>query len=346
MPVTAPPAPTGRFAGLDRLRGVALLFMLVHHLLSWTMGGVRARPLLGWIDDMAVTDLAAPMFAMGAGAATVLVARRRPRGDWSGFGGCVRRWGEIAAWGVLLGISTDGDLDSFGVLESLAVAGIVLSALLVLVRPSVLQWAGLAVLATAAAPVVLDHVRLGETPGPVALVDAVAGTFPIVSYLALALWGATVAAALGQRERPAVLAGLAGLGAVLLLAWVATGHDGWAPDRGPAILPFLLPGVVATLVLWALASCIPAGRVADGLARAGTRTLPVFVGHYAIRLVIDTGGWLGELDGPVWTAAAVATALVIFIVAALPWHRGGRPGLDVDPAGKPASTVGLVPSHG
>jgi hypothetical protein len=63
------------------MRGVALLFMLVHHLLSWTMGGVRARPALGWIDDMAVTDLAAPMFAMGAGAAAVLVGRRRPVGD-------------------------------------------------------------------------------------------------------------------------------------------------------------------------------------------------------------------------------------------------------------------------
>lgn len=346
MPATAPPARTGRFDGLDRVRGLALLFMLVHHLLSWTMGGVRARPLLGWIDDMAVTDLAAPMFAMGAGAAAVLVGRRRPVGDWSGFGAGARRWAVIAGWGVLLGVSTDGDLDSFGVLESLAVAGLLLSALLVVARPSALQWLGLAVAATTAAPLVLEHVRLGETPGPVALVDAVAGTFPVVSYLALALWGATVAAVLGREERPAVLLGLAALGAVAFAAWIATGHDGWSPDRGPATLPFLLPGVVATTVLWAAVAQLPAGRVTDGLARAGTRTLPVFVGHYAIRFVIDTGGWLGTLDGPVWTAAAVAASAAIFVVAALPRPASARRGLDGDRAGKRGSTVGLVPSHG
>jgi hypothetical protein len=329
---TAPRPAGARFAGLDRLRGIALGFMLAHHLLSWTIGGDRARPLLGWIDDMAVTDLAAPMFAIGAGAAAVLVGTRRPEGDWSGFARCARRWAEIAAWGVFVCFTTDGDIDSFGVLESLAVAGVVISAFLVVARPSVLQWAGLAALATAAAPVVLDHVRVGETRGPVVLVDALAGTFPIVSYLALALWGAVVATALDGRERLPVLAGLAALAGALFVAWVATGHDGWPADRGPAILPFLLPGLVATLVLWAAAAAVPAGRVADGLARAGTRTLPVFVGHYAIRAVIAAG------------------ALAILVVAAWPWDRRRRPapvpGLAEAADGHQAPTVGLVPSHG
>ena len=332
MPDTAPPASAQRFAGLDRVKGVALALMLAHHLHSWTMGGDRARPLLGWIDDMAVTDLAAPMFAVGAGAAAVLVARRRPVGDWSGFASSVRRWAVIFAWGVAIGISTDGDLDSFGVLESLAVAGVALAALLVVTRPSTLGWAAMAVLATAAAPVVLAHVELDSTPGPIALVDAVAGTFPIVSYLALALWGATIASALGGRERPLVLAGLAAAGVVALTVWVGLGHDGWPPDRGPAILPFLLPGVVATVAAWAVLAALPSGRVVDGLARAGTRTLPVFVGHYAIRFVIDTGGWLSALDGPVWTATAWLAIAAIVLVAALPWERRQAsepsPGLD------------------
>ena len=43
----------------------------------------------------------------------------------------------------------DCTVDSFGVLESLAVAGVTLSALLVVARPSVLQWVGLATLTTA-----------------------------------------------------------------------------------------------------------------------------------------------------------------------------------------------------
>lgn len=312
-----PPTPA-RFAGLDRLRGVALGFMLVHHLLSWTMGGDRARPLLGWIDDMAVTDLAAPMFAIGAGAAGVLVGTRRPVGDWSGFRRSARRWAEIAAWGVFVCFTTDGDIDSFGVLESLAVTGLVLTTLLVVARPTLVQWVLLASATTAAAPVVLAHVQVGSTPGPIVLIDALAGTFPVVSYLALTCWGAVVATALGGRERPVVLAGLAVAAAALLTAWIATGHDGWAPDRGPAILPFLLPGVVATLGLWAALSALPGGRVVDGVARAGTRTLPVFVGHYAVRLVIHAGGWLSALDGPVWTAAALAAAIAIFVVACLP----------------------------
>ena len=285
MPAPAAPAPSGRFHGLDRLRGLALLFMLLHHLLSWTMGGERARPLLGWVDDMAVTDLAAPMFAMGAGAAAVLVGSRRPRGDWTGFGGGLRRWAEIAAWGVLVCFSTDGDIDSFGVLESLAVAGVVLSLLLVVARPTLVQWIVLATVTTTAAPVVLERIELGVTPGPVVLIDALAGTFPVVSYLALACWGAVVASALGRRERRSVLGGLALVAVALFSAWVATGHAGWTPDRGPAILPFLLPGVVATVVLWA-------------------------------------------------------------VMAALPWERRDRPGLDEGPGGNRATTVGLVPSHG
>lgn len=347
---SAPPTAGARFVGLDRLKGLALGLMLLHHLLSWTIGGDRARPMLGWIDDMAITDLAAPMFAVGAGAAAVLVSSRRPRGDWPAFGQGARRWAVIAAWGVFVSFTTDGDIDSFGVLESLAVAGITLSALLVVARPSLLQWVALAFAATAAAPVVLDHVVLGETVGPVVLVDALAGTFPIVSYLGLALWGAVVASALGGRERRSVLAGLAVLAAALLAAWVGTGHGGWPPDRGPAILPFLLPGVVATIVLWAAMAALPAGRLADGLARAGTRTLPVFVGHYAIRLVIDAGGWLGDLDGPWWTAGAFAASLAIVVAAGLPWSRREPPvpgqGLTEEAAGNRAGTVGLVPSHG
>src|SRR5215510_3739974 len=65
-PSPAPPAPpaVGRVLALDRLRGLALVAMVVHHLTDWLTGDARAV-LPGW-SSFAVTDVAAPAFFVAA----------------------------------------------------------------------------------------------------------------------------------------------------------------------------------------------------------------------------------------------------------------------------------------
>jgi uncharacterized membrane protein len=60
------PARPARLPGLDRLRGAALLLMLVHHLTSWLVGDA-AEAVPGW-RTFPVTAVAAPAFAVAAGA--------------------------------------------------------------------------------------------------------------------------------------------------------------------------------------------------------------------------------------------------------------------------------------
>ena len=83
---------SARWRSLDVLRGVALGLMLAQHLAGWTGSDVRQR-FVGF-DGFIVTDLAAPMFAVGVGAAAYLVGgapREAERGaGWPALGRGVR----------------------------------------------------------------------------------------------------------------------------------------------------------------------------------------------------------------------------------------------------------------
>src|SRR5918996_1467250 len=77
-PAPARPA-SARLIALDRLRGLALVAMVVHHLTEWLTGDARAV-LPGW-RSFTVTDVAAPAFFVAAGAwASLFAAGRRRRG--------------------------------------------------------------------------------------------------------------------------------------------------------------------------------------------------------------------------------------------------------------------------
>src|ERR687892_1379044 len=79
-PAPARPA-SARLIALDRLRGLALVAMVVHHLTEWLTGDARAV-LPGW-RSFTVTDVAAPAFFVAAGASASLFAAgpRRRRGS-------------------------------------------------------------------------------------------------------------------------------------------------------------------------------------------------------------------------------------------------------------------------
>lgn len=305
-----------RFDGLDRLRGVALFAMLVHHLLSWTGGDERVRELLQVADGFVATDLAAPAFAVAVGASAVLSAPRvRSGGSAAGWRNA-RRWGEIFVWGVVLGVAIDGKINSFGVLETFALVGAAVTVVAVLGgdRRSTVGWAVVAVVLTA---VSMATIEATATDGGV--VQALfAGRFPLVSYLALGCWGAAIAGAQRGRERPWGLLGASAAGVVALVVLARTGVAVWPPDRSPGGPQLIVPGVVATALVWSAVAFLPSGRVVDGVARAGQRTLEVFVAHYVLRVLVDAFGWRGDFPEPLGTITSFGLAVLIFLAAARP----------------------------
>jgi hypothetical protein len=272
--------------------------MLLHHLLSWTIGG-DARPLLGGAGGFAVTDLA---------------ARRLRHRDGAGTGRVLRRWVVIGAWGVALGAAVDHQVDTIGVLEILAVVGVVVTVVAMVLVPGARVWAAVATALTGVSGLVIDAAT--DSGGGW---EAVFGDrFPLVSYLALAAWGAAVVALLGSRERSGRLVALAGAGVVVVAVLALSDVGVWPADRYPSGPAFIVPGLVGTLLAWAGLAVLRDSAVTRGMERAGRRTLVVFVAHYAVRLVLDVGGWWQELAGPGWIAAAIAGALVIGLASSLP----------------------------
>lgn len=307
-------SPSPRFHGLDRLKAVALWAMLLHHVLAWMVGD--ARHTLG-DGQVAVTDLAAPAFALAAGAAACLVGRRLRQRDGRGTGRVLARWALIAGWGVALGARGDLQVDTVGVLEALAVVGITTTLLARWVAPGAVTWAVLAAGLTAVSTPVIEaatdaggwwHLAFGHR-------------FPLVSYLAMGAAGAAAATALGDRERRPRLVALAA-GGLVLLTTLSLLHAGtWPVDRYPSGPAFIVPGIAAALVAWAALAALPASALTRGMERAGQRTLLVYVGHHVVRTVLDAGGWYQSLRGPGWTAAAVGIALGFAVLSALPRPR-------------------------
>src|SRR5690606_25727599 len=123
-PGGAPPVSrTHRSEALDRLRGVALVAMLVHHLIDWMTGDARTS-LPGW-ERFGVTDAAAVAFFVAAGGSMALfVASRRARGlpRWRIAAQVLRRYGMLVPIGVTLGWALWRDPRMFGVLDVLGTA--------------------------------------------------------------------------------------------------------------------------------------------------------------------------------------------------------------------------------
>ncbi|HEY9557441.1 MAG TPA: heparan-alpha-glucosaminide N-acetyltransferase domain-containing protein, partial [Acidimicrobiales bacterium] len=106
------PASAPRWGSLDVLRGVALYAMVVHHLLEWTGGDARER-IVGF-EGLAITDLAAPVFAVGLGAAAHLVSRRivAPGGDRLVIGRrSLERWLRVLLAGLVIDVAVGGGID-------------------------------------------------------------------------------------------------------------------------------------------------------------------------------------------------------------------------------------------
>ena len=230
---------------LDRLRGVALVAMLVHHLVDWSTGDARAV-LPGW-RAFTVTDAAAVMFFVAAGASMALfVGSRRGRGLSHGHVGAqiLRRYGLLVPVGMALDWVLWRDPLMCGVLEVLGVT-VVLGAAVAAAVPA------------RALPVVAAAVVWGGVWSEQAVAgregwwstELIGGKFPLVTYLGFVLVGVAAVRCgwFADRRKVAAAAGAALLVTLALLA------DGLVPDRYPGDVHFVVPGLAVTIAVYALA---------------------------------------------------------------------------------------------
>lgn len=318
-----------RSDALDRLRGVALAAMLVHHLVEWQTGEARAV-LPGW-RSFAVTDAAAVAFFVAAGGSMALfVASRRSRGvrRWRVAVQVLRRYGMLVPIGLALDWVMWRNIAMFGVLEALGVA-VVLGAVVAAVVPRV----ALVPVTVAVLVAGVWSQRFVEGDTRWLADEVIGGKFPLVTYLGFVLVGVVAVRTGWYANRNGVVA----VGAIASLVTLAMIADGIVPARYPGDVPFVVPGLAVTILVYALGM----GRwpaLLSGLdtvlRRAAAHTLGIFLGHYLIYGALRREGLMGEVDAfvavPVAVAVTVALCLVAPRVPQLPWSvRTGwrrRPG--------------------
>jgi uncharacterized membrane protein len=314
-----------RVLALDRLRGLALVAMVVHHMTGWLTGDARAV-LKGW-SSFAVTDVAAPAFFVAAGAsASLYMAARRRRGMTRPrvAAEVLRRYGLLVPIGVAFDWLLWQHPAMFGVIEALGVTVVVGAGLAVAVGARWLPALAAATLATG----VLAERAVTSNAGWWAD-EVVAGKFPAATYLGFVLVGmAAVRTGRFADRRWGLTAAALGAAAVAVLLAV-----GVTPDRYPGGLAFVVPGLAGTALLYALAQCgwpMWLGAAGRLIRSAAAHTLGIFLAHYVVYYVlVDRTGVAGTVPGavalPVALLMAVALAAVAPQVPQLPWSpRTGR----------------------
>jgi peptidoglycan/LPS O-acetylase OafA/YrhL len=308
-----------RIAALDRLRGIALVGMLLHHVVAWLTATDGRGVLPGW-RGFVLTDVAATAFFVAAGMSVALLVASRRRRDmppWRIAGLLLRRYGLLVPLGIglrwVLGWNTDG----FGVLEAVGVT-VLLAAAVAAVLPARLE--PLAAVGLLAAGMLVEKALYERTDWLAA--ELLAGKFPLLTYVGFVLVGIAAVDSRRHQSRGWALAAV-GAGGVAFVALLAAGLE---PDRYPGDLRFVIPGLAGTAVAYAVAqrTWSKVAAPVDAMVRsAAAHTLGIFLAHYVLFEVADRLGVAGPVSPPVAVLAAVAVTLFLCAVAPrvppLPW---------------------------
>lgn len=305
---TAPP----RWVALDRVRAVSLLLMLFHHFTRWFSGADRS--VLPSLGTMTITDVAAPAFAITAGASVVLFsrARRARHGTGGEVATVLRRYGLLIPIGVILVWVVSGDPLEFGVLQMLGLT--TLAAYAGWRAAGVAGTAALALGGLLAGPVVeaAADSRLADDSFAHNLFGDI---FPLVTYLGFVALGAAVAA---WRIRPPRTRTVVASLLVLAMPVVTLLAIGARPSRYPGGAAFVLVSLVGTGLLYLVLQIWSPrpGHVADRVLRGAARhTFGVYVGHYGVFVALDR---LDVPDVPVPAGMALAAVGAVAIALAAP----------------------------
>ena len=284
--------------------------MLVHHFTAWLTHS--PREVLPGFPGLAFTDVAAPVFALTAGAGLALflersVKRRMPTSELRQQ--VLRRYGALVPIGMLLTLVALSNPFYFSVLDALGWATLATAVVVRGVRSSALRWAtaGAMFLASSPAAALIDG-----SAAPAYVVNAFTGKFPILEYAGFALVGALVAPGLKRWSRRDAVA----VAAISVAIAAAAAPFVGPPDRYPGGLAFVIPGLAGAAVLYALMlAWKPSPTVERGLVVAGTRSLGIYVGHYGLFMVLREAGIRETLPPALSLAIALVLTLLVVIAA-------------------------------
>lgn len=345
MNVQTVPRTSSRSDALDRLRGMALVAMLVHHLTAWQTGDARVV-LPGW-RAFSVTDAAAVAFFVAAGASMALfVTSRRERGMSRRrvAAQVLRRYGALVPIGLALDWVLWRNPFMFGVLEALGITVVLGAAVAAVVPRRALPPVAVAVVAAG-----IWSEKMVEGDQRWLADEAIGGKFPLVTYLGFVLIGVVAVRSGWYASRRAVFVAAA----VALLATLAMLADGTVPARYPGDVPFVVPGLAVTVLAYALGQGVwppVLAGVDKVLRRAAAHTLGIFVSHYLVYGLLRRYELLGEISAVVAVPVSVVGTTLLCLLAPrvpqLPWslRTGRRAPRSVAPAvGRPAPAPAAAP---
>ena len=290
------------------------MMMLVHHFTGWLT--YRPRDVLPGLPGLAFTDLAAPAFAVTAGASLALFVERSLRKgmDRSELRQQVlRRYGALVPIGMALTLIALSNPFYFGVLDALGWGALATYLVLRFIPSTSVRWLVVGAMFVTSRPAGAFVEGVFTTDY---VVNAFAGKFPVLEYAGFAIVGALVADRLKRwTRRDAVAIALVAVG----VAAVSTLFVG-APDRYPGGLAFVIPGLAGTAVLYALMlSWNPPPALERALVVSGTRSLGIFVSHYALFVLLRATGLQETLEPvPALLIALALTAGVVIAALLLP----------------------------
>jgi hypothetical protein len=284
--------------------------MLVHHFTAWLTHSPRS--VLPGFPGLAFSDVAAPVFALTAGAGLALFLERSAHKGMPAHElrqQVIRRYGALVPIGMMLTLVALSNPFYFSVLDALGWATLATAVIVRGVRSAGLRWAAAGAMFLASAPA---NAFFAEFGGPAYVVNAFTGKFPILEYAGFALVGALVAPHL-KRWSGRDAAGVAGVSVVVAAA--AVPFIG-APDRYPGGLAFVVPGLAGAAVLYALMlSWKPSPAIERGVVVAGTRSLGIYVSHYALFMALRATGIRETLPPVLSLGIALALTLVVVVAA-------------------------------
>ena len=161
---------------------------------------------------------------------------------------------------------------SFGVLEALGVTVVLAAAVTAAVLGRLLPAVVTAVLAAG-----VWSERLADASHGWLAEEVLGGTFPLVTYLGFVLVGGGRPHGRLEDRRWVAAAAVVATGAVLVMA-----VEGTVPDRYPGEVPFVVPGLAGTVIVYFLVQFRWPAALAgvDSVVRRRHLALGIFVAHY------------------------------------------------------------------
>ncbi len=348
-PVATGPDNASRNAGLDALRGLAVMLMIQQHLMAWlwsepwiNMTAIfREHPFMMALNGTG--SMAAPLFITLAGAGSVFLYRGRPSPRKT----LLVHGASILALGYLLNALTPHwfSIGSWYVLHLIGFS-LVLSAALNRLPSWALALLALAFLAGAVlaqswldSPLFLNRTRISDfrQAGGVLRLALAEGHFPILPWTAFFIAGMIAARLIAARRMRALeLAGIACIaaGAVLGLlynqgfafatygpfyrAFVFQPH--FYPGQPPLLL-MLCGGTLFAISLFARLGAIEAIRDGNPLAALGRASLTAFMIHALVFMELSRLAGTFKVFSAHATLAIIAAVLLLFTLGARTWSR-------------------------